>query len=96
MHSSALRHTTEMLRTLTGSETLTPFCFCVKSEEGPVNAERYLTWANAFLVVYSIDNRQSFEGCQRYLETLALHNKTRSVKTPIILLGNKLDMDRYR
>ncbi|XP_075994622.1 ras-like protein family member 12 [Genypterus blacodes] len=64
--------------------------------EGPVNAERYLTWANAFLVVYSIDNRQSFDGCQRYLETLALHNKTRSPRTPIILLGNKLDMDRYR
>ncbi|XP_050934188.1 ras-like protein family member 12 isoform X3 [Lates calcarifer] len=67
---------------------------CVK--EGPMNSERYLSWANAFLVVYSIDNMESFKGCQLYLQTLALHNKTFRPQTPIILLGNKLDMDRYR
>ncbi|KAI9517726.1 Ras-like protein member 12 [Dissostichus eleginoides] len=60
-------------------------------QEGPVNSERYLSWASAFLVVYSVDSMQSFAGCQPYLQTLALHNKTL-----IILLGNKLDMDRYR
>ncbi|XP_063738409.1 ras-like protein family member 12 [Eleginops maclovinus] len=60
-------------------------------QEGPMNSERYLSWASAFLVVYSVDSMQSFAGCQPYLQTLALHNKT-----PIILLGNKLDMDRYR
>ncbi|XP_029001088.1 ras-like protein family member 12 isoform X1 [Betta splendens] len=65
-------------------------------KEGPVNSERYLSWANAFLVVYSIDNMESFKGCQLYLQTLALNNKTFSPQTPIILLGNKLDMDRYR
>ncbi|KAI3377200.1 hypothetical protein L3Q82_009115 [Scortum barcoo] len=53
-------------------------------------------WASAFLVVYSIDNMDSFKGCQLYLQTLALHNKTFRPQTPIILLGNKLDMDRYR
>lgn len=63
---------------------------------GPVNAERYLSWASAFLVVYSIDNLQSFEACRPYLETLTIFNKTLTTKTPIILLGNKLDMDRYR
>ncbi|KAL3066125.1 hypothetical protein OYC64_016132 [Pagothenia borchgrevinki] len=62
-----------------------------RDQEGPVNSERYLSWASAFLVVYSVDSMQSFAGCQPYLQTLALHNKT-----PIILLGNKLDMDRYR
>lgn len=67
---------------------------CVK--EGPVNSERYLSWANAFLVVYSIDNMESFKGCQPYLQTIALHIKTFRPQTPIILLGNKLDMDRYR
>lgn len=65
-------------------------------QNGPVNTERYLTWASAFLVVYSIDNMQSFKGCQQYLDTLANHNKTCKPETPIILLGNKLDMDRYR
>ncbi|XP_070763761.1 ras-like protein family member 12 isoform X2 [Enoplosus armatus] len=65
-------------------------------QEGPVNSERYLSWASAFLVVYSIDNMESFKGCQLYLQTLALHSKTFRPQTPIILLGNKLDMDRYR
>ncbi|XP_037650851.1 ras-like protein family member 12 [Sebastes umbrosus] len=65
-------------------------------QEGPVNSERYLTWASAFLVIYSIDNTESFKGCQLYLQTLALHNKTFRPQTPIILLGNKLDMDRHR
>ncbi|XP_044058285.1 ras-like protein family member 12 isoform X6 [Siniperca chuatsi] len=65
-------------------------------QEGPGNSERYLSWASAFLVVYSIDNMESFKGCQLYLQTLALHNKTFRPQTPIILLGTKLDMDRYR
>ncbi|KAJ3593013.1 hypothetical protein NHX12_005351 [Muraenolepis orangiensis] len=43
-------------------------------QDGPVNCERYLTWASGYLVVYSIDNRQSFQGCQQYLEALALHS----------------------
>ncbi|KAM3624927.1 uncharacterized protein V6R79_003853 [Siganus canaliculatus] len=65
-------------------------------QDGPVNSERYLTWASAFIVVYSIDSVESFRGCQSYLQTLALHHKTSRPHTPIILLGNKLDMDRYR
>uniref|UniRef100_A0A4W5PWR4 Ras-like protein family member 12 n=1 Tax=Hucho hucho TaxID=62062 RepID=A0A4W5PWR4_9TELE len=65
-------------------------------QDGPVNCERYLSWASAFLVVYSIDNRQSFEGCQQYLEAVTVHTKALQPETPIILLGNKLDMERYR
>ncbi|XP_047219674.1 ras-like protein family member 12 isoform X1 [Girardinichthys multiradiatus] len=65
-------------------------------QEGPVNCERYLSWANAFLVVYSINDMESFKGCQLYLQTLSLHNSTFSSQTPIFLVGNKLDMDRYR
>ncbi|XP_031694362.1 ras-like protein family member 12, partial [Anarrhichthys ocellatus] len=72
------------------------FLVSVCVQEGPVNSERYLSWASAFLVVYSINNMESFKGCQLYLQTLALHNKTFNPQTPIILLGNKLDMDRYR
>lgn len=65
-------------------------------QDGPVNTERYLSWASAFIVVYSIDNLESFKVCHKYLETLSTHNKTFKSQTPIVLLGNKLDMDRYR
>ncbi|KAM4829532.1 ras-like protein family member 12 [Thomomys bottae] len=62
----------------------------------PRNCERYLNWAHAFLVVYSVDSRQSFEGGSRYLELLALHAKETQRSYPALLLGNKLDMAQYR
>ncbi|XP_053321546.1 ras-like protein family member 12 [Spea bombifrons] len=65
-------------------------------QEGPVNPERYLHWANAFLVVYSIDNKQSFEGCCQYLDIISHYNKGALHESPVLLLGNKLDMERYR
>ncbi|CAL8404640.1 unnamed protein product [Boreogadus saida] len=65
-------------------------------QDGPVNCERYLSWASGFMVVYSIDNMQSFKGCQRYLEALALHRKALHLDVPVLLLGNKVDMERHR
>ncbi|XP_067999581.1 ras-like protein family member 12 isoform X2 [Melanerpes formicivorus] len=65
-------------------------------QDGPGNCERYLRWASAFLVVYSIDDRKSFEGCQQYLEVLALHARGCQRRCPVLLLGNKLDMEQYR
>ncbi|NXF00998.1 RASLC protein, partial [Smithornis capensis] len=65
-------------------------------QDGPRNCERYLCWASAFLIVYSIDDRKSFEGCQRYLEVLALHAQGCQRRCPMLLLGNKLDMEQYR
>ncbi|KAG9266510.1 ras-like protein family member 12 [Astyanax mexicanus] len=65
-------------------------------QDGPVNCERYLGWASAFLIVYSIDNRYSFEVCQQYLETVTLYTKGLQPEAPVILLGNKVDMERYR
>ncbi|XP_060708840.1 ras-like protein family member 12 [Hemiscyllium ocellatum] len=65
-------------------------------QDKPVNSERYLNWANAFIVVYSIDNRKSFEGCVHYLNVISSHAKGLLHDYPIILLGNKLDMERYR
>ncbi|XP_003460761.2 ras-like protein family member 12 isoform X1 [Cavia porcellus] len=62
----------------------------------PRNCERYLNWAHAFLVVYSVDSRQSFEGSSSYLELLALHAKEMQRCYPALLLGNKLDMAQYR
>ncbi|NXF60420.1 RASLC protein, partial [Ciccaba nigrolineata] len=65
-------------------------------QDGPGNCERYLRWASAFLVVYSIDERKSFEGSQSYLEVLALHARGCQRRCPVLLLGNKLDMEQYR
>uniref|UniRef100_A0A8C9U3G1 small monomeric GTPase n=1 Tax=Scleropages formosus TaxID=113540 RepID=A0A8C9U3G1_SCLFO len=65
-------------------------------QDGPVHCERYLSWASAFLVVYSIDNRHSFDGSQQYLDILSTRNRGLKPETPIILLGNKVDMERYR
>ncbi|XP_047398294.1 ras-like protein family member 12 isoform X3 [Sciurus carolinensis] len=62
----------------------------------PRNCERYLNWAHAFLVVYSLESRQSFEGSSSYLELLALHAKETQRSYPTLLLGNKLDMAQYR
>ncbi|KAG8440749.1 hypothetical protein GDO86_006477 [Hymenochirus boettgeri] len=65
-------------------------------QEGPVNPERYLHWAHVFLVVYSIDNKKSFEGCCKYLDILSQYNKGAVHESPVLLLGNKVDMERYR
>ncbi|XP_018427745.1 PREDICTED: ras-like protein family member 12 [Nanorana parkeri] len=65
-------------------------------QDRPVNPERYLSWANAFLVVYSIDNKKSFEGCLQYLEIISQYNKGAVHESPVLLIGNKLDMERYR
>lgn len=65
-------------------------------QDTPRNCERYLNWAHAFLVVYSVDSRQSFEGSSSYLELLALHAKETQRGYPALLLGNKLDMAQYR
>ncbi|KAJ7309524.1 hypothetical protein JRQ81_007570 [Phrynocephalus forsythii] len=65
-------------------------------EDTPVSCEWYLTWAHAFIVVYSIDNRKSFEGCPPYLAILVLHLKTVQQESPVLLVGNKLDMEQYR
>ncbi|XP_068131091.1 ras-like protein family member 12 [Hyperolius riggenbachi] len=65
-------------------------------QDGPVCPERYLSWANAFMVVYSIDNKKSFEGCLQYLEIISQYNRGAIHETPVLLIGNKLDMERYR
>lgn len=59
--------------------------------------DRYLKWADAFLVVYSITNRPSFELAHSYLEGISQHQRLASnFDTPTILVGNKVDMERYR
>ncbi|XP_020839147.1 ras-like protein family member 12 isoform X1 [Phascolarctos cinereus] len=65
-------------------------------QDVPRNCKRYLSWAQAFLVVYSIDDRRNFEGCSQYLEIITHHAKETQHDHPVLLLGNKLDMAQYR
>jgi Ras-related and estrogen-regulated growth inhibitor-like protein len=53
-----------------------------------------LRWGEAFVVVYSVADRDSFQGAQQALQSLA------QIKAPsffsLLLLGNKRDLDHCR
>lgn len=53
-----------------------------------------MKWGDGFLLVYSINNRQSFE----FLETMKnrLYDLKKASQLPILVLGNKKDMDHER
>jgi len=67
---------------------------CDKEGKDP---ERYLKWADGYLVVYSITQRSSFDTAQRYLDGISQHLRlTTTYDAPLILIGNKVDLERYR
>uniref|UniRef100_A0A2C9JMZ3 small monomeric GTPase n=1 Tax=Biomphalaria glabrata TaxID=6526 RepID=A0A2C9JMZ3_BIOGL len=57
---------------------------------------RYLKWADAFLIVYSITNRQTFEVARVYMENISNYLKGQERDCPVALVGNKIDLERYR
>ncbi|CAH1796115.1 unnamed protein product [Owenia fusiformis] len=65
-------------------------------EKEESNPDRYLKWADAFIVVYSITGRQSFEGARVYLDSIVKFQKSSGKDIPITLVGNKVDLERYR
>ncbi|XP_054724301.1 ras-related and estrogen-regulated growth inhibitor-like protein [Uloborus diversus] len=54
----------------------------------------HIEWADAFVVVYSVCDRGTFEEARRLLEAVALGKGAR--RAPAILLGNKRDLERGR
>lgn len=66
---------------------------CDKEDSDP---QRYLRWADAFMVVYSITNRESFQTVRKYLETITQFLKTANKELPVAIVGNKIDLERYR
>lgn len=48
------------------------------------------------MIVYSITDRSSFEKAREYLATVAEYLKTSSRDCPLALVGNKIDLERYR
>lgn len=66
---------------------------CDKEDSDPA---RYLKWADAFVIVYSITNRQSFDTAREYVETIMQYLKQNGRDSPVALVGNKIDLERYR
>jgi GTPase SAR1 family protein len=59
----------------------------------------YLKWADAVLITYSITQQDSFEMALAYLDAINIYSKGLTVSTNelvIMLLGNKLDLERTR
>ncbi|CAL1526119.1 unnamed protein product [Lymnaea stagnalis] len=66
---------------------------CDKEDSDP---GRYLKWADAFLIVYSITNRQTFDVARDYMESISIYLKSQGRECPVALVGNKIDLERYR
>lgn len=74
------------------------FTWIVKDRK---NLEKYFKWSDMLILVYSITNKQSFLKIKDYLENiyeLAKKSDESNEKKflKIILLGNKIDMERHR
>jgi len=70
--------------------------YCLLLIQPGKRPERYLKWANGFIVVYSIVCRDSYDEAARYLEQLNKHHRLTTSETPTVLVGNKGDLERYR
>lgn len=66
---------------------------CDKEDSDP---GRYLRWADGFLIVYSITHRQSFDTARDYLDSISIYLKGQGRECPLALVGNKIDLERYR
>jgi len=58
--------------------------------------DRYLKWAHAFVVVYSITSRASYDEARSYLDTIAQYQRITGKDIPVAVVGNKMDLERYR
>lgn len=55
--------------------------------------QKHIEWADAFVVVYNVCDRSSFEDARRILDIIGYKGTCRF---PAILLGNKRDLERGR
>lgn len=61
------------------------------------NLERYLRWSDAVVVVYSITSKQSYQHAKGLFQEIAELQKTKEIhEFPVVVLGNKNEMERYR
>lgn len=55
--------------------------------------QKHIEWADAFVIVYSVCDRNTFEDARRILDIIQFKGTYRS---PAILLGNKRDLEKGR
>ena len=60
------------------------------------NVERYLRWTHGLIVVYSVTNRRSFDTALDLLEQVMQCLRQMHKELPVILVANKIDLERYR
>ena len=56
----------------------------------------YFKNAEGVLVVYDITNTDSFDNVKYWISSIKYNMESKNIKIPIILLGNKIDMDESR
>jgi GTPase SAR1 family protein len=83
----------------------TYFCYSL-SQKDRKNLDKYLKWSDYLILVYNITNYQSFLSAQEYLDSISellkynsthnMDNESIAIPVRILLLGNKLDLERFR
>jgi len=69
---------------------------CAVEDKDRKSADRYLKWAHAFVVVYSITSRPSFDEARCYLDIITQYQRITGKDIPVAVVGNKMDLERYR
>ena len=69
--------------------------FVYLQEDGN-SLSRYMKWADAVMVVYSITDRTSFDKARDCLCRVSEHLRTINKDCPLTLVANKIDLERYR
>ncbi|XP_060070287.1 ras-related and estrogen-regulated growth inhibitor-like protein [Ylistrum balloti] len=67
---------------------------CTKKDSTTLPADGQVTWADAFVIVYSICDKCSFESAKLLLETVSKQRSSSYV--PTLLIGNKTDLEHRR
>ncbi|CAH1778030.1 unnamed protein product [Owenia fusiformis] len=69
-------------------------CTEIAEIDDVLGRDQQLQWADAFIVVYDICNRDSFLSASKIIKSIrSVHSHTDS---PILLIGNKLDLQHRR
>ena len=55
--------------------------------------QKYFKYAHGFILIYSIDKKESFDDLENWIQMLKEEN---SIEKPIFLLGNKKDLENER
>ena len=69
-------------------------CLCVCAFQATGCLFNHIRWGDAFLVVYSVCERSSFQAARGFLETLSQEKLPGYFTT--VLLGNKRDIEHAR